>query len=230
MNPGQVNELASALSAGCLHNAHVAAKATEIVTGFERAKIWPVFSPEFETVVLAPHWLEVAIDHLAVAQRLFGDRPARLYSLNAFWTTPIGDYKDTHNWHRDDDDPAQLTLFMFGVDVPVREDGAFELQRGTHHIRDDQLSWDPIDDPPDRSTIETVTGPRGTLILCNTVALHRGLKPRAGVRLLLWARYSTADPPVSYHRDGLSPVSREKLGERYPEDPKIQEAIRWIAR
>jgi len=37
--------------------------------------------------------------------------------------------------------------------------------------------------------IKTVTGPAGTAFLVNTIALHRGLPPKAGPRLVAWGRY-----------------------------------------
>lgn len=212
---------------------HVCAKSENPSATFAEAieHRWPVFSPTMEAIITAPHFFEVALSFFPHAQRYFGEFP-RLYSMNAFWTQPAGDghvYMDTQAWHRDGDDQHQFTIFGFGTDVETMADGGHLYQIGTHHIPDDQLSYPFREDPPvGEAKIKPIVGPAGTLFIVDTNGLHKALKPTTNPRLLIWARWGTANPPRSYEWDSLKPVPKEKLGNRYPDDPALQEAIKLV--
>ncbi len=106
----------------------------------------------------------------------------------------------SQNWHVDFDDKHLLKAFVYLSDVGP-EQGPFEYVPGSqpggrhHAVR----PWVPmgygrVDDsdvaqsvPPEE--IATFTGPKGTLILCNTSGLHRGGFATAGPRVLATATY-----------------------------------------
>lgn len=212
-----------------VYNAHVQAKGTEppvrLRTALADAR-WPMMCHSMHDAVLAPWLLEAALDLRGLAEAYFdGERPL-LYSMNVMWTQPAPGsrpYLDTHGWHRDGDDRKQLVMFMFGTDVGL--DGAHLYQRGTHRITDADLGWD-FRDPP-VTVIETIYGVAGSVFLADTGGLHIGLRPRKH-RMLAWARWGVSDPPESYVWDKLQPVPRALLGNRYPTDPVLQEAIHLI--
>jgi hypothetical protein len=56
-----------------------------------------------------------------------------------------------------------------------------------------------------------------------------GERPRAGCRLLLWARWGVSERPVTYDVDELAPVPAALLGDRYPSDPAARAAVRLVA-
>ena len=228
--PAKVDDIAACLRRAPLYASHVSAKATEPPTDYDDAvRRWPIFSPQMEPLILAPHWFEYALSFFDMAREYFGAFP-RLYSFNAFFACPLVGplYTDTQAWHRDGDDTHQFTIFMLGSDVMKAEDGEHLYQRGTHLIDDDHLGRDWRETPKDTSIIEHVLGQRGTVILVDTQGLHLGTRPMTKPRLLVWARYAVSNPPASYHWDSLKPVAKEKLGDRYPTDPQLQEAIRLV--
>ena len=239
MSDRDVGELNDELMKSPIFASHVAAKATEssqpflkVATGVNHQWMWPIFSNHMHDLIRAPHWFELALSFYPMAEAYFDGEFPRLYSLNNFWTAPAETiYTDTQAWHRDGDDRRQLTLFMFGTDVAAIDDGAHLYQRGTHRIPDDKLGRPFREDPPQpngRSIVETVTGPRGTLMLVDTGGLHKAIPPKTKPRLLFWARYGVSNPPASYAWDSLSPLPRAEIGDRYPSDPKLQEAIRLV--
>ena len=103
-------------------------------------------------------------------------------------------------WHYDFDDKHLLKAFVYLADVD-EETGPFEYVAGSHPggryhaVRE----WQPMgygrvpeDEvaskvPPEQT--RTFTGPKGTLILCNTSGLHRGGFATARPRILATATY-----------------------------------------
>jgi hypothetical protein len=227
---------------------HVATKApgypehSKPLREFRTDSEWPMASPTMETAVCAPHLLEYALRAYPIALDYFGEPPL-LYSLNMFFSQPAAStYPETHVWHRDGDDRKQLGVFMFGTDVLTHEDGAHLFQRGTHRLRDGSL---PSGDTntvhaqldaelgnayqfPRAEDVEVILGPAGTMFLEDPSGVHRGVRPRA-LRMFAWARWGVSDPPVSYSQwDHLSPVPRELIASRYPENLVLREAIRLV--
>jgi len=106
----------------------------------------------------------------------------------------------SQNWHVDFDDKHLLKAFVYLSDVGA-DHGPFEYVPGSqpggrhHTVR----PWTPMgygrvpDEDVARSVpaeeIATFTGPKGTLILCNTSGLHRGGFATAGPRILATATY-----------------------------------------
>lgn len=229
IGPGPVYDIWTHLTKCEVKNAHVEAKATSEPVRLRSALAagqWPMMCHAMRDVILAPHLFEAALELRELAQDYFdGERPL-LYSMNVIWTQPapgVPQYQDTHSWHRDGDDRKQLVMFMFGTDVGI--DGAHLYQKGSHRIADSDLGRDFRDPAPE--SIEAIYGPAGSVFLADTGGLHIGLRPRKH-RMLAWARWGVSDPPESYRWDQLAPIPRALLGERYPSDPVLQEAVHLI--
>jgi hypothetical protein len=105
----------------------------------------------------------------------------------------------SQNWHVDFDDKHLLKAFVYLSDVGP-DSGPFEYVRGSQAGgRNVVRPWEPMGygRVPDEEVlgkvateeIVTFTGPKGTLILCNTSGLHRGGFATAGPRVLATATY-----------------------------------------
>jgi hypothetical protein len=105
----------------------------------------------------------------------------------------------SQNWHVDFDDKHLLKAFVYLSDVGA-ESGPFEYVPGsTRGGRNTVRPWQPMgygrvsDEEVGKHVspeqIATFTGPKGTLILCNTSGLHRGGFATAGPRVLATATY-----------------------------------------
>lgn len=227
MDTGRVDEIVAHLVQWPMYGAHVAAKATEPPVSFSVAsERYLAFCPHMRDVVTAPHWFELAISFYDAAKEYFGQEP-HLYSLNAFWTKPGPTYADTQTWHRDHDDVRQMAVFMLGTDVDDTPDGAHYYQAASHRIRQEELGYEWHQPPYER--VVRVGGQRGTIFACDPWGLHRGFPPNQ-FRLLLWARWCVSPEPRVYGVDNLAPVSKDLLGDRYPSNPALQEAIKLVVR
>lgn len=228
-SPAQMLDISAHFNSCRVYNAHVKSKAQQDRSCPQGAATdrWPAYSHSMDDVVTGPHLFEKALTLFSFARDYFDGEFPRLYSMNAFWTCPSAQvYPDTHSWHRDGDDRRQLVMFTFGVDIPNVEDGAHLYQRGTHRLRDEQLGYH-FNSPPE-SAVEIVTGVPGTTFLVDTFGFHMGVRPVNNPRLLLWARWGVSNPPESYGWDQLRPVPKQLLGDRYPEDAELQEAISLV--
>ena len=127
---------------------------------------------------------------------------AKLSYVDLWYTAqqPAGNERvASQNWHVDFDDRHLLKAFVYLSDVSG-DHGPFEYVRGSQaggrnavrpwepmgygRVSDDEVGHDVSQDE-----IVTFTGPRGTLILCNTSGLHRGGFATAGPRVLATATY-----------------------------------------
>lgn len=219
-----------------VYNAHVAAKATARDT-FKSVYLghqaWPMFCHSMQDVVTAPHILETALGLYPLVQQYFDGEPPLLYSMNAFWTQPVPPnvpkYADTHWWHIDGDDRQQLVVFFMGTDIEMKEDGAHLYQRGSQKFypnpSNQNLGYN-YEAPPD-NVVTAMTGKAGTIFLTDPRGMHMAPRPRRP-RMLAWARFGVSDPPVSYGWDKLSPVDKALIGDRYPKDPVLQQAIHLV--
>jgi hypothetical protein len=227
--------------------AHVAGKASQHPPKkLKAARMdgeWPAFAPTMDDVVRAPHFLEYALRCYPIAKEYFGEPPV-LYSVNVFWTQPAAtQYGETHTWHRDGDDRKQLGMFLFGTDVS--EDSAHLYQRGTHRLPNGEapasasLSGDlhphaeliaaqgGDNHNPDPANVIKVFGPAGTIFLEDPNGVHMGMRP-SKPRCFAWARFGVSSPSASYKWDNLRPASKELIGDRFPSDPELQAAIRFV--
>lgn len=166
-------------------------------------------------VTRAPLLLEAALSVHGIARAYLDSKPY-LYSLNAFYCEPNANPKpDIQDWHRDADDTKFLALFIYGTDVLTDDDGPHQFAVGTQRGGEER-----------RRT--SVYGTAGTMFLADTSGLHRGLVPKTNRRMLAWARWGVSCPPASYQWDGLKPLPKAEIGERYPSDPELQEAIKLV--
>lgn len=127
---------------------------------------------------------------------------AKLSYVDLWYTAeqPASDERvASQNWHIDFDDQHLLKAFVYLSDVGP-ESGPFEYVPGSQaggrrivrpwvpmgygRVSDEELSRHV-----ERDEVATFTGPRGTLILCNTSGLHRGGFATAGPRVLATATY-----------------------------------------
>ena len=165
-----------------------------------------------DDAILAPHLLERGLACIDLAAAYLGRNPPVGYSMNAFWTRPGPSLRtDIQAFHRDADDDKFLAMFVYLTDVLVPEDGAHDLEG------------------PD-GVVRTVLGPAGTVFLADTRLLHMGRKPQARERGIAWFRYGVSDRPPANVWDKIEPIDSARLGDRYPEDPRLREAIKLLAR
>lgn len=162
-----------------------------------------------DDAVLAPYLLEAGLSLLGAAGAYLGTPDPFVYSANAYWTLPGAEpaRADIQEFHVDADDEAGfLALFTYLTDVGGKWDGAHQL-RGPDGI------------------VRTVLGPAGTAFLADTRNEHRGLKPQTRERGIHWLRYSVSERPAAYVWDGLRPISCDRLGGRYPSDPRLRRSL-----
>ena len=134
----------------------------------------------------------------------------------------------SQNWHVDFDDKHLLKAFVYLSDVDS-DHGPFEYVPGSaadgpNSVRPwvpmgyGRVSDEEVGAHVSPEQIATFTGPKGTLILCNTSGLHRGGFATAGPRVLATATY-------------CSPASLKALSNRNYEtsletdDPVVRYAV-----
>jgi hypothetical protein len=127
---------------------------------------------------------------------------AKLSYVDLWYTAqqPASDERvASQNWHVDFDDKHLLKAFVYLSDVGP-ESGPFEYVPGSTRGGPNTVRpWEPmgygrVSDEEvgahvSTEQIATFTGPKGTLILCNTSGLHRGGFATAGPRVLATATY-----------------------------------------
>lgn len=177
----------------------------------EQAKDWDCICLTLSDAILAPHVMELGFQYLDVAGVYLGRSPPLAYSTNAFWTRPsMGQTRgDIQEFHDDHDDTAFLAMFVYITDVVAEEDGPHDL-----------IGPDGV--------MRTVYGPAGTVFLADTRHQHRGRRPRAGERGMMWYRWGVSEQPWSYGWDENKPIEAVLLGDRYPTDPRLRESIRLL--
>lgn len=197
-----VSSFADHLREQPVYQGHVIAHGDGNPIAFEHSKHLETVSYRMESVLSAPAFLEFALQFTDLAEAYLGSFP-RLYSFNAFWTRPGPSEPNVHiqQWHRDRDDRRFLVLFLYGTDVLTDEQGPHLLAKGTHRTPDDGNRPPRWGEP-----VERVYGAAGTMFLADASALHMGIKPQSGERLLAWARWGVSNPPRSYGWDKLEPV------------------------
>lgn len=170
-----------------------------------------------EAILQLPGLLRFALGMTDFAKRHLDAEPV-LYSVNAFWTKPARNlHPGLQEFHRDKDDSRFFAMFIYGTDVLEPNDGPHEFVHYSH----DGL-------PHAKDAVIPIYGPRMTWFLEDPRGLHRGRMPLTHERLLLWMRWGVSDPPMTYTKDGMSPVPRVNVPD-YPSDPYLQNVIRLVA-
>jgi hypothetical protein len=133
---------------------------------------------------------------------------AKLNYVDLWYTVPLPREREavaSQRWHRDPEDRRVVKVFLYFSDVDARA-GPFQYARGTAAGGPYARLWPnrtPMDAsyPPEEEVSRaippservTCTGPRGTLIFCDTHGLHRGgfatERPRV---LAVWSYLSPA--------------------------------------
>jgi Phytanoyl-CoA dioxygenase (PhyH) len=167
------------------------------------------------TVETDDPWLSVCTDRrlLDLANAYLG-LWSKLEYLDLWYTAPHGDDTDrrgSQRWHRDYDDRYLLKVFVYLRDVDEGT-GPFQYVPGSQPGGrfDDVWPWSPMSEsyPPQEElatriepVAKTLTGPKGTMFLCNTSGFHRGGYVADTPRVLATASY-------------CSPASLKALTER----------------
>ncbi len=160
-------------------------------------------------------WLQLALDPrlLDLANTYIG-MWSKLEYVDLWYTPPSDEdeRQSSQRWHRDFNDRLLLKAFLYVSDVDEAA-GPFEYVPRSFPGGElgDLWPWFPGYDgyPPDEEfarrmegeRIETFTGQRGTLILCNTSGFHRG-------------GYATGRPRVLATWTYSSPAALKALSER----------------
>jgi hypothetical protein len=108
----------------------------------------------------------------------------------------------SQRWHRDFDDRRLVKVFLYLVDVD-EETGPFQYVAGSAPggRYADAWPWRPLGEnyPPEdelerripAEAVRIFTGPKGTLLFCNTAGFHRGGFATSSPRVLATATYSS---------------------------------------
>jgi hypothetical protein len=152
-------------------------------------------------------WLRLAADRrmLDIANAYHGFW-SKLEYVDLWYTPPVPEEtprRVSQNWHRDYNDRHLLKAFIYLVDVDEGT-GPFEFIPGTEPgaAHGDLWPWRPAGQayPPldefEAQTaglpVRTFTGPKGTMLFCNTAGLHRGGFATGRARVLATFTYDSA--------------------------------------
>lgn len=163
--------------------------------------------PYGTTLGLDDPWLRLAADRrmLDIANAYHG-LLSKLEYVDLWYTPPVAGEtprRVSQNWHRDFNDRHLLKAFIYLVDVDD-ETGPFEHIPGTEPggAHSSVWPWRPlgVNYPPldefepwaARLPVRTFTGPKGTLLFCNTAGFHRGGFATESPRVLATFTYDSA--------------------------------------
>lgn len=197
-----------------------------------------------DTIIKAPHLLAIAnLDPLLdFVEEILGCTPT-LYSVHAWWSFPQLSPASLNSqfFHRDTDDWRFVTVFLYLTDVGP-EDGPHQYILGSQTLNGtrqlveqaaarglDTRNFDAgqsfISYFHDRfsgdcealfpNAIASFMGAQGTVLVANTVGIHRGLLPRRSPRLIFWARF------------GLGPNTNSADLEQGPVSHRLVSALQW---
>lgn len=152
-------------------------------------------------------WLRLASDRrLLDIANAYHRMLSKLEYVDLWYTPPVPaetGRRVSQNWHRDFNDRHLLKVFVYLVDVDEGT-GPFEYIPGTEPGGSvgDVWPWRPLgrNYPPVEAfeqwaaglTIKTFTGPKGTILFCNTAGFHRGGFATRTARVLATFTYDSA--------------------------------------
>ena len=166
-----------------------------------------------------------------------------LYSVNCWWSFPAPRPELVYSqyYHRDTDDWRFLTLFVYLTDVGAdggphqiipgshSAEGMAKLARRNSWFKGKDTSKTFVNAMGEDFASETerefgkyavkLTGPAGSMMLVNTLSMHRGLMPEKTPRLVLWARYGLGRTCISADQEH-GPLARRMVGTRLPATPR----------
>jgi hypothetical protein len=130
---------------------------------------------------------------------------SKLEYVDMWYSVPMPEEANrvsSQRWHRDFNDKHLLKAFLYLVDVD-EDTGPFEYIPGSAPGGKyaQEWPWRPLGEtyPPDGAVeerippdaVKTFTGPKGTLLFCNTSGFHRGGFAKAKPRVLATVTYSS---------------------------------------
>lgn len=211
----EVGEVRQHLEMRPTYNSHVFRLSSQQPKAWEdhRSSGSPVACWTLEDAVTAPHMLATALSFVDVARAFLGVESPSLYSMNAWWSFPLGPMKkDTQEFHRDPDDTKFLSIFFYLTDIGA--DACQEIVPREKAIdMDGDMSFAGFE-------ADKLTGSMGTVALLDTSLPHRGRKPLYYPRLMAWARYGASEVPAAYTYDELRPVVAPTVAERLTEEER----------
>ena len=247
----QMAEIRRHLDACPCFAAHVATKSDGVERTVDQcAALGGQGAYRLPDIIQAPYLIELANrdDILSLMEAYLGCVPS-IYSMNAFWTFPDPPalIPGLQTYHRDHDDFRFCTMFVFLTDT-APGDGAHFYVRGSHRVdlverrlkakapesaamhlqalfaKSAAIADATVDlmDPQ----IDTVSGPAGTVLLEDTLGLHKGQVPKAP-RLLAWIRYGLYKNNANL-TDKITPVPAHLVAGRVPDTPRHRYINRLI--
>ena len=186
---------------------------------------------------LAPSnpWLRLGVSSaLLDVVNAYRGQMMRLHDVDNWYTLPEGDAAErvlSQKWHRDGWENHIVKVFTYFAEVDG-EAGPFEYIRGsTAGGKYGSLwPWEDEEVYPDQDELAaavdaadymTLTGPPGTIIICDTSGFHRGGFARSKPRILSYLTYLSDEGNRSHRRKfdvdratgdgGLSPAARHAL-------------------
>jgi hypothetical protein len=174
------------------------------------------------TFSLESPWLRYAASPVLLdVVNAYAPEQRRLFYIDNWFTVPyhgVSERVASQRWHRDAEDEHVVKVFVYFSDVD-EEAGPFEYVRssaaggelGTLWSWADGLRYPPADEfetavpTADRLTL---TGPAGTMIICDTGGFHRGGFARTKARVLSVSSYL----PVE-RREGMRRFKVDLAGE-----------------
>ncbi len=165
-----------------------------LVRKHDRGSVLPLDDP-WLAACLSRRLLDVANDYL----RLW----SKLEYVDLWYSIPVGaeaERRASQIWHRDFDDAHLLKVFLYLTDVDELT-GPFEYVAGSQPggAHGSLRPWVPmirgrvteeeLASSVPAADVKTLTGPKGTMIFCNTSGLHRGGFAIAKPRVLVTATY-----------------------------------------
>lgn len=162
-----------------------------------------------------PYGSELGLDdpwlHLAASRRMLDIANAyhgfwsKLEYVDLWYTPPVPastTRQVSQNWHFDYNDRHLLKAFIYLVDVD-EETGPFEFIPGTEPGGKLESVWpwrpagrgypppETFDEEAKRLPVKTFTGPKQTMLFCNTAGLHRGGFATGKARVLATFTYDS---------------------------------------
>lgn len=175
----------------------------------------PTFSP-------GDLWVRLGIsDSILEVVNTYRGMWTKLVAMDQWYTVPVGADGDriaSQNWHRDPEDLHVVKVFVYFSDVdeeagpfqyiPGSPDGSryghlwpWKLEGGNYPPEEEIAELIP------RSEHYTATGPRGTVIFCDTSGFHRGGFAKSKPRVMSYHTYVSpaavlaARTPRRFHVD-----------------------------
>lgn len=189
---------------------------------------WPSFSLEDPWIRfgLSPQILETVNSYRRMRTKLI--------DMDQWYTVPFGATHDrlaSQNWHRDPEDLHVVKVFVYFNDVD-EEAGPFQYIPGSAKggRYGDLWKWtvtgetypsqEELAEKIPSSEYRTLTGPRGTIIFCDTSGFHRGGFARSKPRLM---SYTTYVSPASF----LSGRESRRFSVDPSENGAVDDAVRF---